>query len=79
MKLPLQLRMLSLLLPLMAALSAGAAQPQVFTFVMQPFPPLTTNGTNKPDGFFPEVLQAVCASIKIECKAEVYPGAGLSP
>ena len=73
MKLPLQLRMLSLLLPLMTALSAGAAQPQVLTFVMQPFPPLTTNGTNKPDGFFPEVLQAVCASIKIECKAEVYP------
>lgn len=60
--------------PLLAvALPADAAPPQVLTFVMQPFPPLTTNGTNQPDGFFPAVLQAVCASIKVECKAEVYP------
>lgn len=60
-------------LPLGLALSAGAGEPQVYTFVMQPFPPITTGATGKPDGFFPEVLQAVCGAVKIQCRSMVYP------
>src|SRR4051812_10919542 len=50
------------------AMAAGS-----MSFVMEPFPPFVTDVRGKPEGPFPEVVLAVCAAIKTQCKLNVFP------
>lgn len=63
------LRLLLLAFPI----SAGAADVQSMTFVMQEFPPFVQNDKGRPSGPFPDILRAVCGALQAECKQEVYP------
>lgn len=51
----------------------GCAQAESMTFVMQSFPPFVVDQKGHAEGPFPDVVRAVCASINISCKQQVYP------
>lgn len=56
---------------LLLAGSARAAESMIF--VMQSFPPFVVDEKGSPHGPFPDLVRAVCASMKIECKQQIYP------
>ncbi len=56
----------------MATLPPALAETSM-TFVMEPFPPFSHADKGVAGGPFPEVLNAVCASLQIHCKIEVMP------
>jgi polar amino acid transport system substrate-binding protein len=49
------------------------AQAQSMTFVMENFPPFVLDDNGKGAGPFPEVVRAVCDSMKIQCTLKVLP------
>jgi polar amino acid transport system substrate-binding protein len=55
------------------ALTNGAHAAEPMTFVMEPFPPFVIEEKGSAEGPFPETVRAVCESMKIQCKFEIYP------
>jgi polar amino acid transport system substrate-binding protein len=51
----------------------GAAQAQSMAFVMENFPPFIQDDNGRGIGPFPEVVRAVCDSMKIQCTLKVLP------
>jgi polar amino acid transport system substrate-binding protein len=63
----------ALALTAMLCLCRPAMAAEAMHFVMEPFPPFVTDEKGKPEGPFPEVVLAVCASIKVQCKLSIFP------
>lgn len=59
----------------LALLQPGTAhaQTQSLTFVMENFPPFIVDDHGRGAGPFPEVVRAVCASMKIRCTFKLLP------
>jgi polar amino acid transport system substrate-binding protein len=57
---------------LLAGVCSGA-HAAAMQFVMQSFPPFVISRDGVPEGLFPDVIQATCAALRIECSQRVYP------
>ncbi len=51
----------------------SAAQVQTMNFVMESFPPFIVDDQAQGTGPFPEIVRAVCESMKIECALKLLP------
>ncbi len=63
----------TLLISAIATLICTMAQATPMTIVMQSFPPFAINNNGIAEGMFPQVIDAVCASIRVECVQRIYP------
>jgi polar amino acid transport system substrate-binding protein len=58
---------------LMPAPASAATGTESLSFVMQSFPPFTFEKQGKVQGPFPEVVNAACKAMQVECRLTVYP------
>lgn len=56
-----------------AAAWSGIAAAEPMLFVMQVFPPFVMDERSESEGAFPEMVRAVCAIMKTDCRTEIYP------
>lgn len=42
-------------------------------FVVQVFPPFVMEARSESEGAFPDIVRAVCAAMKTDCRVEIYP------
>ncbi|MES2015295.1 MAG: transporter substrate-binding domain-containing protein [Pseudomonadota bacterium] len=57
----------------MTVAQPAMAQAQSMTFVMESFPPFIVDDHGHGTGPFPEVVQAVCESMKVQCVLKLLP------
>lgn len=57
----------------LTTLAPGLAQARPMTFVMESFPPFIVDDHGRGAGPFPEVVRAICDSMKIQCTLKLLP------
>ena len=58
---------------LLSVACCGSAQAQSMSFVMQAFPPFAIQREGATAGIFPEVIEAVCAAMRVQCTQRILP------